>query len=157
MYQLRDTKNDKSKRSTGICKEGWVINFCKLKSIFSSLHFFLIIKRCVSTKGQLNRTWSEVSSHWHPKRHCLDSARLILWSQERNGARLTARQLNITASNHVWKVLEGIHVFYGLEKARIWPNEIFVQSYMPWKHLIYKFRKSKFSTFSCWNLAPNSI
>ena len=46
------------------------------------------------------------------------------------------------ASSHVCKVLEGIYVFYGLEKARIWPNETFVQSYMPWKHLVYKFGKS---------------
>ena len=61
----------------------------------------------------------------------------------------------VLASSHVWKVLEGIYVFYGFEKARIWPNETFVQSYMPSKHLMYKFRKSKFSTFSCWNLASN--
>jgi len=51
MHQLRYTKNDKSKRCTGICKEGRVISFCKFKSIFPLKHSFSLSKRSKSTKG----------------------------------------------------------------------------------------------------------
>eukprot|EP00493_Phyllostaurus_siculus_P024093 UN24430 len=41
----------KSKRCTGICKEGRVISFCKFKSIFPLKHSFSLSKRSKSTKG----------------------------------------------------------------------------------------------------------
>ena len=105
-------------------------------------------ERLVSIHCKLLKVWPshEVSIHshfWWEKVEFLGL--LVLWSVSWNSSNFQER-----ASIHVWKLLGLIYVFYGLENVRLWPNETFVQSYMPWKDLIYKFWKSKFSTFSCW-------